>query len=885
VSRKLAASTANYLRAKSVPTEGKAPLTISVWFNPTAGTEGTVVGMGLQAGEINYHAFAMNGTGVFMETTNTNGSKQQDTFATGGALAAGAWGHMAVVAASSSSRTVYKNGGASATGTENLPLEGLNEITVGALMAGSLGVVSAAKGLIAEVAIWNVALTKAQIEELAAKKNPTKIEKAHLVGYWQLAGEASPEPSYKGEFGPSLEIVGAVTGEPGSNPGVESPEEAGKVVLPTLSAAGSSSASGALHTPISLPPITAAGTSSASGALHVPTTLPLLGAAGTSTASGSLSVPTGAHLPPLTAAGTSSTSAGLSVRPHLILTAEGTSTASGLLSVPSPPPSRRLERKPPLALDLEVENGDGDVVNLRSDSRKASNRPFGLGCGSERGEGFSTGNASFLRDIYRDHPDLNLMDTWRMVGREGSIAYEGELAGLPRSNSPAPTFTANLVGYMTYLKSRPVPMLIIDRRTGWVGPSNSRLANLLVLGYRMEGSMSTGWQFEGLGPGVVLTFSNFDAVYRETGEAALFAGGEDIGVLRFDARQLAGGGSTTDWEVLGALTTDDVWSVADVTANLTNANVPTVELSAKAPGRKFAMLFASYKGTFTGSTNEVLAALSPRIIGTHGLTPAGESPLEGYELTDIVEYMLTTYFPKVSLATGSPRNSFPVQQCTGHDKEIDGAETLQTLNNLILWETNIFEDRELHMEPADLTKVDWWIDTTWPGVTVNYQGETIEDLASGIEVFYEDFFGHTYRLRPDEHPELLDPNPNNPAYRRGEVRWIPKTVPWPCLEPEALQFGRAQLAENNRPRRPGSFTVAGGYVKDAAGHWQQGWKMRNSQTLGVKNHPDETEPRLIYAPRWDDESSTLTIAVDGLPQTLEAIVARRSMLAEARGLT
>jgi hypothetical protein len=551
--------------------------------------------------------------------------------------------------------------------------------------------------------------------------------------------------------------------------------------------------------------------------------------------------------------------------------------------------TRRLQRKPPLELDLELENAEGDVTRFPSDSKKARFRPTGLNCGSQRGEGFSTGGAVLQREILRDYPDLNLLDTGRMVGREGSVAYEGRLQAFPRNNSPQ-TISLNFVGFATYLKSRPVPMLIADRRLGgWDGPSTQRKADVLSGGFfAYTGSMSSGWQFKdgATGPAIVLAFTDFAAGHYELEEAWLYAGGEDIAQLRYDFARLEGSAVNAEFHNVGYLAADDRTSAGTYEGGPDShaANAAGVVVSASAPGRKFAILQSDYTGSFVGTDSDSFAFLYPRIVGAHGLTPIGASPEEGYGWSDIVDFMLRTYFPKIEYAPESPRSSFPVQQFTGHDREIDGFQVLQELNNLILWETNIWEGPKLHTEPADLTKFDWWIDTTDPGVKVNFQGDSIENFANGIVVHYEDFFGRKYVLTPESHPELLDPNENNPATRHGETLWPPKSVPWPCTEEEALQFGRAQLAEYNRPKRPGSFTIEGGYIRDGAGHWQQGWKVRNSQTLGIRNHPFETEPRLITAPRWDQESLTLTIAVDAPPQTLEAIVARRAMGAEARNL-
>jgi len=427
--------------------------------------------------------------------------------------------------------------------------------------------------------------------------------------------------------------------------------------------------------------------------------------------------------------------------------------------------------------------------------------------------------------------------------------------------------------------------LIIDRRlSGWTEPSTARKVATLAGGaFRYEGAISSGWQYSGAtGPAVVLTYGTFDGTYAEIGEAWVYAGGEDIGQLRFDFARLEGSSTDVNWHSAAFLCTDDLASASDNSSESHAENFTNGSVTASVPGRKWALLRAFYAAAGAGTISNTLAFLYPRIVGTHGLTERGGRPEEGYFISDVMQYLLANFAPKIEWA--GEENQFVLTQCTWHDSPSTPYDAIQQLNNLVLWETNIWEDRKFYFEPADLTKADWQIRTTDPGVSVQFQGDSIESFANGVIVTYSDFFGHTYTLYPDEHVELQDENENNAATRRGEELWIPYTIPWQCLEAEALQFGRAYLAENNRPKRPGSFTVQG-YIQDAGGHWRQPWQLRNSQTIAVMDDQYEGEPRLITATSYDAESNTVTITVDAPPQRIEAIVARQQLALEARSLT
>jgi hypothetical protein len=533
-------------------------------------------------------------------------------------------------------------------------------------------------------------------------------------------------------------------------------------------------------------------------------------------------------------------------------------------------------RKPDLALDIEVETSQG-LYRLPSDAKLASDRPQKMGFQTQRGDGFATGNAIFNRKIFKDYPDIGLLDSWRFVSRSADVAYEGRLHSNPRGNDPAQTINCSLVGFATMLKNRPVSPLIIDRRlAGWGEPTMERRAKALGEGYRYEGDVSTGSQDVGtLKPGVAISFSRFDASYIELGEAWFYGGGEDIGELKIGEVKRLVGVADANFNSSGGVCVDDLGNSMNSTADQNYGDSTNVSVSASAAGKKYARLVLIYAGGFAGDGNNVLAFISPRVIGKHGLPIKGTAPNDGFYLSDIIEYVFQNYFPRIKNLKIN-ENPFVVEQATWHDDPRDGYEVLQQLNGLALWETNVWEGPTFEFKPADLTKYDWIIRTDDPGVQVMYEGDTIENFANGVVVDYTDFNGVQRRLWPADYAELRDERESNPANRHGEDVFISETVPWPCFPAEALQWGRAKLGEFNRPRRPATYRISGGYIKDAEGNWHQGWKVRNSQTIGVMDHPYDV-PRLIYATNWDQESHNLEVTVDAPPQRLTAIVARHEL--------
>lgn len=563
----------------------------------------------------------------------------------------------------------------------------------------------------------------------------------------------------------------------------------------------------------------------------------------------------------------------------LLLLLKGTGEA------PEPTPEVAFEPdyRPPLELDVEIETAEGAIFRLSADDLKAENIPQGISFTTQRGDGFGSASFSLSRNILKDYPDINLLDTVRFVGRQGDIAYEGRVHSFPKANEPQHTINVSCVGWMTYLKSKPCAVLVLDRRlSGWGGPSTQRESDMLGASRIYNGSVNAGWQADGelLGPGLAFSWQEILGTYEDFAEVWFYAGGEDIGKLLYSHDVRSGIGE--NWVFQGFLNSDDTATSFDAGTAHGSGDAANQTVEATEAGRKFASLEGRYTSTFTGAINALSVFTNPAVVGDHGLTLRGTSPEQGYYLTDIMRYVAETYYPKIDTSEVQD-NTFVLTQFTKHDSPSDGHSIFQELNNYALWELNVWEDRKLHYGPADLSKYDWVLRTDDPGVSVNWQGDSIENFANGIVVTYNDFWGITRTLCPDDYEELRDPSEDNPASRHGEDLWTSVTVPWPCLEGEAVQFGRAYLGEFNRPRRPGSYRVSGGYLRDGAGHWRQGWAIRNSSTLGILDHPQDF-PRLIFNTSWSQDGTALDIQVDGLPSTLDSIVARTQLLQQARGI-
>jgi Concanavalin A-like lectin/glucanases superfamily len=106
--------------------------------------------------------------------------------ANGAIVSAGSWNHYAGVFASGSSRTPYTNGVAGAENTTSVAAITPTVTSIGAWFEGTSNPIQFFDGQIAEVGIWNAALTAAEIASLAKGMTCDKVRPQSLVFYAPL---------------------------------------------------------------------------------------------------------------------------------------------------------------------------------------------------------------------------------------------------------------------------------------------------------------------------------------------------------------------------------------------------------------------------------------------------------------------------------------------------------------------------------------------------------------------------------------------------------------------------------------------------------------------------------------------------------------------------
>jgi hypothetical protein len=166
------------------------PLTMACWFNPINVTDARILmGISTTTGNARFtigNAGSVAGDPIQAAVVNSVGTSMAINSSTG--YTANAWHHACGVFTSATSRAVFCNGGGKVTNATNINPTGMNRTNIGSRYAGSANS-GFFGGLIAMSAVWNAALTDAEVAILATGFSPKKVRPQSLVFYAPLVRE------------------------------------------------------------------------------------------------------------------------------------------------------------------------------------------------------------------------------------------------------------------------------------------------------------------------------------------------------------------------------------------------------------------------------------------------------------------------------------------------------------------------------------------------------------------------------------------------------------------------------------------------------------------------------------------------------------------------
>jgi hypothetical protein len=175
------ATSSQYLSAGASVTAG-SPVTIAYWVRPTDTLAGNFMHVSVgDSGSTHRIQMYRNSANFNIDSIATSTAG----FFISSAFSSGTWAHCACAFASNTSRTPYINGSASSTDTTNIGTQNaFNETLIAARRNVTAGVFG--NDTIAEVGIWNVALTAAEVASLAKGMTCDKVRPQNLVFYAPL---------------------------------------------------------------------------------------------------------------------------------------------------------------------------------------------------------------------------------------------------------------------------------------------------------------------------------------------------------------------------------------------------------------------------------------------------------------------------------------------------------------------------------------------------------------------------------------------------------------------------------------------------------------------------------------------------------------------------
>jgi hypothetical protein len=510
----------------------------------------------------------------------------------------------------------------------------------------------------------------------------------------------------------------------------------------------------------------------------------------------------------------------------------------------------------------------------------ASDVPRNLAFSTKRMEGFSTTSLVLPRRIDGEYADLELHDDINIIDVAGDPVWEGRVAAAPRHlDAEGHSIQVDAVGWAAHMRDKSFRDIIVDREfSRWTGAGTARRAAVIGSGQSPIDPTVTADPVTGVRALVTEAEGAWAAGGLPNAAAIYDAGsGLTIGSLYFAWNR----GATIDpadtnfsWQAfLGDI--DTAFTSGDATAELRSAGPGVGVLVAMTTGRRFAMVKLSNLAAGGGaSVKYPINWTCLAVYGTHGITKRGTNnatTAQGFYASDVMRYVIERYCPKLN-TDGIQDTSFILPQIAWPEL-IEPYDACLSLNAPHLLDLAVWEDKTVHYGPVDLNDYDWQVRTEDPGVTVQLQGDSTEDLCNGIIVEYDSLQTGAKRvLTPAVFPQLRWDDETSPVNRHGLEVWTTVTLSIPATEAAALQIGQAMLAEFNQPKAPGNITVTGGYIRDRAGNWQPVSKVRATDTIAVVNHPND-RPRLITETNYTHPGQVV-ITVDSGIKRIDAHVDR-----------
>lgn len=201
-------SASNFQRCSSAVVSA-VPLTMACWAKTSVtGTGQQMMGLFNSASATARNQFCLRIGSSNNVVARTSGASTAGSANGTGSFTSGVWFHAAGVFSATNSRTSYRDGGNKVTETTSETPSGLNRTSIG--LEDNAAADEPFGGQLGEAAIWNVALSDADILMLSKGFSPLLMHPESLIAYWPLIGNNSPENNLKSNSA-TMSIVGSLS--------------------------------------------------------------------------------------------------------------------------------------------------------------------------------------------------------------------------------------------------------------------------------------------------------------------------------------------------------------------------------------------------------------------------------------------------------------------------------------------------------------------------------------------------------------------------------------------------------------------------------------------------------------------------------------------------
>ncbi len=162
------------------------PLTMAAWFNVTD-TTSQKSAVNIIEGGTNNHFLHLMAYEAAKVNFRIDAGISSESCVSSTSYSSGTWHHACGIAAAVDDRSVFLDGGGKVLVSTSIAIASIDALGIGALNRAA--VAFELDGLIAEVGVWNVALTDAEVAVLAAGYSPLFVRPQNLIFYAPIVRE------------------------------------------------------------------------------------------------------------------------------------------------------------------------------------------------------------------------------------------------------------------------------------------------------------------------------------------------------------------------------------------------------------------------------------------------------------------------------------------------------------------------------------------------------------------------------------------------------------------------------------------------------------------------------------------------------------------------